>query len=262
MPPAELKDMTSTQPPSHASGLDARDYLEQRLTPRPGDPHYLHLKDLVGALRLLIPGNPGRVLDFGCGGAPYRSLFNTQDYVRADLRGTPGAEVEFSEDSRLPISAGTFDLVFSSQVLEHVSSPAAYLAECNRVLRPGGRLLISTHGTFNDHGCPHDFRRWTLDGLKLELKLEGFHVLEGWKLTNGPRALLYLLRAHERRLLPGSHSPSGLALRLLRLPFRCFPSLVDRACDRHFSTHSVQRLAFGNGEIYIGIILLAEKTTS
>jgi ubiquinone/menaquinone biosynthesis C-methylase UbiE len=45
---------------------------------------------------------------------------------------------------RLAVGDGRFDVVVSFEVFEHLEQPAAYLAECHRVLRPGGRLLLST----------------------------------------------------------------------------------------------------------------------
>src|SRR4029453_17000737 len=44
----------------------------------------------------------------------------------------------------LPFEAGSFDLVFSDNVFEHVANPAAVFAEAFRVLRPGGLFLIKT----------------------------------------------------------------------------------------------------------------------
>jgi SAM-dependent methyltransferase len=44
----------------------------------------------------------------------------------------------------LPFAAGTFDLVLSHAVIEHVADAPRYLAECRRVLAPGGRCYLST----------------------------------------------------------------------------------------------------------------------
>jgi ubiquinone/menaquinone biosynthesis C-methylase UbiE len=44
----------------------------------------------------------------------------------------------------LPFRDGAFDLVLSHSVIEHVLDARAYLAECHRVLRPGGCLYLST----------------------------------------------------------------------------------------------------------------------
>ena len=56
----------------------------------------------------------------------------------------------------------SFDAVLSTQVLEHVADPGALPAERFRVLRPGGRLLLSTHGIFVYHPDPDDYWRWTV----------------------------------------------------------------------------------------------------
>jgi 2-polyprenyl-3-methyl-5-hydroxy-6-metoxy-1,4-benzoquinol methylase len=44
----------------------------------------------------------------------------------------------------LPFRSGSFDWVLSNQVVEHVARPEALLLEARRVLRPGGRLLLTT----------------------------------------------------------------------------------------------------------------------
>jgi 2-polyprenyl-3-methyl-5-hydroxy-6-metoxy-1,4-benzoquinol methylase len=134
--------------------LAAQEYIRQRFEPRPGDPFYLHLSDLMLAVRDLIPSDTNRVLDFGCGGSPYRPFFEPCAYHRADLAGTDSLDFRFGADSRLPDEVSDYDCVLSSQVLEHVCSPFSYLSECYRVLRPGGRLILSTHGLFEDHSCP------------------------------------------------------------------------------------------------------------
>ncbi len=120
------------------------------------------------------------VVDFGSGEAPYKSLFEASscDYLRCDLEGNPLADVHFKEGGRLPFDAGSVDCVVSFQVLEHVWEVQQYLAECKRVLRVDGRLVLSTHGVWLYHPHPGDYRRWTADGLRKELELAGLEVLE------------------------------------------------------------------------------------
>ena len=126
------------------------------------------------------PGD--RVLDYGCADVPYRHFFPPDaDFVAADLPGNPQADVEIAFDGTLPLADESVDAVMSTQVLEHVDDPAVYLSECYRVLRPGGRLLVSTHGIFISHPDPVDYWRWTCAGLERELRRAGFEVvrLEG-----------------------------------------------------------------------------------
>jgi SAM-dependent methyltransferase len=130
-----------------------------------------------------LPRPPGmRVLDYGSAEAPYRRLFpDDADYLAADLPGNPVATVEIAPDGSVPVEDESVDVVLSTQVLEHVTSPALYLAECRRVLRPGGRLLLSTHGLMVYHPDPDDYWRWTCAGLERAVGDAGFEVerLEG-----------------------------------------------------------------------------------
>ncbi|MBV8062345.1 MAG: class I SAM-dependent methyltransferase [Nevskia sp.] len=137
------------------------------------------LRQAIAAMMPQLLPRGGRVLDFGCADSPYRSCVPQGcQYLAADLPGNPKATVLVGADGTLPCADGEFDAVLSSQVLEHVRDPGLYLAECRRVLRPGGRLLLSTHGTMFLHRDPVDYWRWTCDGLRLALEQAGFRVLE------------------------------------------------------------------------------------
>lgn len=119
----------------------------------------------------------GRVLDYGSADAPYRHFFAPEtDFVTADLPGNSAAALEIEPDGTVPAPDGGFDAVLSTQVLEHVTDPAVYLRECFRVLRPGGRMLLSTHGLMIYHPDPDDYWRWTCAGLRRAVQDAGFEV--------------------------------------------------------------------------------------
>lgn len=122
-----------------------------------------------------------RVLDYGCGAMPYHYLFEqagVRDYVGADLERSGGEPpVRLGPRGEIPQSAGLFDAVLSFQVLEHVEDPAFYLSECRRVLKDGGRLLLSTHGFWKYHPEPVDFWRWTSEGLRKTVTAAGFEAV-------------------------------------------------------------------------------------
>ena len=118
------------------------------------------------------------LLDFGCGNMPYRPLFERklQTYLGFDLPGNEMADGIISGDGRLERKDESVDIVLSSQVLEHVASPDTYLTEAFRVLRPGGQLILSTHGVWRYHPDPADFWRWTCDGLKKLISAYDFEI--------------------------------------------------------------------------------------
>lgn len=143
-----------------------------RLHPSPSQPNYLLLRALAAGLRAevrnhLPQGGGARVLDIGCGARPYESLFagRVRSYVGVDGRPGPGVDVIAQADA-IPMDDASFDCVLSSQVVEHVPDPHAAVREMHRLLRPGGVLLLSTHGVARYHPNPEDYWRWTHAGLE------------------------------------------------------------------------------------------------
>jgi len=200
--------------------LSGERFLRERLQPRWGDPDFLCLSDILGVIRPFAAAAPagGRVFDYGCGGAPYESLFShCGEYVRADLVPGPRVQKRLRPDGMTDEPDSSCHAVLSSQVLEHVPDPLAYLREVFRILRPGGEALITTHGLFEEHGCPYDFHRWTVIGLERLSRQAGFEILESRKLTTQIRGAVQLLHYLVETLrLPGRRTPSWYALDFLR----------------------------------------------
>jgi SAM-dependent methyltransferase len=190
------------------------------------------IAELVGDLN--VPQG-GRVLDFGCADQPYRHLFSADvEYVGADLPGNPAGTLEVQPDGTLPVPSQSFDAVLSTQVLEHVQDPGTYLAECHRVLRPGGRMLLSTHGIMVYHPDPVDYWRWTGAGLQRAVEGAGFEVsrFEGimglgatglqlvqdavyWRLPRPLRPVLALVMQALIRVADRMQSPAGRRMNAL-----------------------------------------------
>lgn len=202
-------------PPQVFSPADAR----QRLHPSLRDFDYLHLSDLRDALRPLAAAVVGDIVDYGCGSMPYRRLFpRARSYRGADFPSNLHADLHLPPDGRLEAVADqSVDVVVSFQVLEHVPDPQQYLGECHRVLRPGGQLLLSTHGTWEYHPVPTDYFRWTHEGLERLIRSAGFSAVEGYALTDGTRALLQLAQLSARRARASPASPASRRLLTLAL---------------------------------------------
>ena len=102
----------------------------------------------------------GRVLDAGCGGGgmPLSLAEHAAHVVGIDPldrfrdagvtlgreRRATNLQFALADGMALPFPGGTFDLVLSHAVIEHVPDARLYLEECRRVLRTGGRCYLST----------------------------------------------------------------------------------------------------------------------
>lgn len=235
------------------------EYVRERLHPRPGDRFYLVLSDLVRALRDVSASPGATILDFGAGASPYRSLFPGCQYRQADISTSLACDYLISEDGTVPERSNVFDVVLSTQVLEHVREPHLYLAECFRLMKPGGMLALSTHGLFEEHGCPDDFQRWTADGLKRDVERAGFEITGMKKLTTGPRAIMFFIERHVDIASPSRRSLPGLlhwlGQRALR---RCRPWIHARL-DRYCSDHRIVDSNRPGHAIYICLLCSARK---
>lgn len=229
--------------------------FRERAQPKPGDGNFLPLFDLRTALAEVLADAAGTWLDYGSGTSPYTDLLSGAILKRADVAGSASlaVDIELDDSGRCRVPDGTFDGVLSTQVLEHVRDPAAYLAEAHRLLRPGGRLVLSTHGVWEDHtATAEDLWRWTADGLAKTLESAGFRVDQVQKLTCGTRALISLLERYFRDRLWTDGQPHGWLLRLARLSDHTFPAMLDRYALRHLAGQSS---APGNSErFYITIL--------
>ena len=117
---------------------------------------------------------PYRLLDVGCGEMPYLTLFqpHVREVVGMDTWDNPRASLRGVIES-IPADDASFDVVLCAQVLEHVDDPAQGIRELARVTRPGGRVLLSTHGAMVYHPNPVDLWRWTGAGLDRLFRTNG-----------------------------------------------------------------------------------------
>ncbi len=137
---------------------------------------YLHYAPLWRDLVAELPKLEGRVIDVGCGLQPYRKLLGPRvtEYVGVD-RSSPLSFPDVEGDAlSLPFDDASFDSVMSTQVLEHVLDPRLALANMARVLKPGGRIVLTAPGTWPAHEVPYDFSRFTRWGLETMLAAAGF----------------------------------------------------------------------------------------
>ncbi len=101
-----------------------------------------------------LPNRKTKVLDVGCGSGYFSKKvkergnevsgvdISKEAIKKLRARGIKGKAVDLDEG--LPYEDESFDVVWCTDLIEHVTSPKFLLEEINRILRPGGRLLLST----------------------------------------------------------------------------------------------------------------------
>jgi SAM-dependent methyltransferase len=196
--------------------------VSERLEPSRRSVQYAVRRPLVDWLR--ARERAGRVLDVGCGDRPYRELF--PNAVGFDVPGNPHAELHGSIDA-IPVDDASFDVVLCLQVLEHVPDPATAVRELHRVVRPGGRVLLTTHGVYPFHPNPDDLWRWTHQGLERLFLTNGEWASVTVHAGAGTAATTGMLVAHGLDLLcKRAH------VRPLAVPFVVALNAAGEALDR------------------------------
>lgn len=161
-----------------------------------------------------------KLLDAGCGTGyfSHRALRAGADVVSVDIgvnllkeAQKKGARKPVASDvTKLAFAGDSFDVVLSSECIEHTPSPATAVAELVRVLRPGGIFVIT---------CPNRFWHWSCRlanalGIRPYLGLENWpswSSLRDWSQANGVEVQQHV----GLHLFPFVLTPTHPLLRLL-----------------------------------------------
>lgn len=132
-------------------------------------------RDLLMSKKSYIIGD---VLDLGAGQAKYKKLIqsNARSYTAFDV--AEGDNIDVVGDiHELPFADSTFDTIVCTQVFEHISKPWNVVSEIKRILKPGGKIILTAPFMIPYHAHPFDFYRYTTEGMK-DLFEEDLTILE------------------------------------------------------------------------------------
>lgn len=122
----------------------------------------------------------GTVLDAGSGRGGWREVIEENGAVREalDWQQLEGEKLDWVGDlTDMPqVPDDRFDSVVCHQVLEHIAEPAKALQEMHRVLKPEGHLVLSVPHLSRLHELPHDYFRYTPNGIAALAEQTGFEV--------------------------------------------------------------------------------------
>ena len=158
---------------------------------------YILRKKLLLAINKYSHFMQGKMMDFGCGSKPYKSLFNVNEYVGVDFQGQGHSHENeqidvFYDGVLLPFPDNYFDSVFSTEVFEHVFNLEEMILEIKRVMKPGAKILVTCPFAIPEHEQPNDYARYSSFGLKHLFEKNNFKVVEFEKIGNHFDTLIQL----------------------------------------------------------------------
>lgn len=160
------------------SNLQRLSHTEAKLS----NSEYLVYAPLFKGLKQAITNHATkRLLDIGCGNKPYESWFadKVEEYIGCDIAQSDLNKVDvICEAQSIPFEDKSFDTVFTTQVIEHVGDHEGMLNEAFRLLKPGGKMILSGPFYWPLHEEPHDYFRYTKHGFRLLMEKSGFRVNE------------------------------------------------------------------------------------
>ena len=186
------------------------------------------------------------VLDIGAGKGRYRELFSHCRYMAQDFGKEPGTIGNYtkldiqSDITAIPVKENVFDTLLCFEVLEHVPNPVKAIQEINRILRPGGNLILSAPlGSFLHQEPYHFYGGFTPHWYKYHLENNGFKISS----ITPNKGFFSLLGQETQRFIsltnPFKSNQTSCITRILisflwliALPFACLLPLVADYLDK------------------------------
>lgn len=217
------------------------------------NPFYHARRGLYREIADMAPRLQGRLLDVGCGCKPYRRLFTASEYIGLELdtpdnRKSKRADYYY-DGTTFPFDDHRFDGIICNQVLEHIFAPEHFLEEMRRVVRPGGKLLLTVPFVWDEHEQPWDFARYSSFGLKSLLERNGWTIIEHRKINADVRVLSQLVNAYLYKVLWTRSPAVNLAIcALVMAPFNIFGALLCRVLPANADMYLDQLVLAGRVE--------------
>jgi len=141
--------------------------------------HSYRIEKFVQSIALKFDKKGKNILDIGAENSPYKKYFKHIGYFTQDIKQNSTKTIDFVGDINgglLNIKDESFDFILCTQVLEHIKNPDNAFKTFNRILKPGGKLFLTTHQCFEEHMIPYDYFRFTRYGLKFLGESSGFSL--------------------------------------------------------------------------------------
>jgi SAM-dependent methyltransferase len=196
------------------------------------NPFFIARKNLYKNIEACSGEVSGRILDVGCGRKPYKALFKSEVYIGIDIENEghdhTNEDIDVYYDGKVfPFEDECFDSVLTFQVFEHVFTPNKFMKEINRVLKPGGKLLLAVPFVWDEHEQPNDYARYSSFGLTSILKENGFTIVSLKKSSKGFSAIAQLTIGYLYKLCYSKYKILNGVVTVLLSPLTIFLLLIS-----------------------------------
>ena len=156
--------------------------------------------------------------------------------INLDVEAGPFVDIVASADN-VPLDNLSVDLVISQEMLEHVPNTSNVMNEIYRILRPNGTLYLQVPWVIGYHGCPGDYWRFSVDGIKALVEDSGLSV-QVLHQTVGPFTGFYRIAVEAFAILgsilsPTVYKPFKLIASIFFAPIKLLDLLASRSKYSH-----------------------------
>ena len=217
------------------------------------NPFYFARKGLYQNIKTLSNHISGKVLDVGCGTKPYQDMLKYNEYIGLEYDYTEKklskGEDFFYVGGEFPFEEDEFDSIICNEVLEHVFNPVDFLSEIYRVLKPGGKMLMTVPFLWDEHEQPYDYARYSSFGLKHLLKETGFEIIDSRKSVDDITVIFQMINTYIYKTVSRNKCIKRVKMNFIRLfcsIFNIFGLLFQAILPR-------------NSDLYLDNIVIAKK---
>ncbi len=196
------------------------------------NPFFIARRGLAGAVREFARPLRGRLL---------------LDIESARTRASAVAD-HYYDGRRFPFVDCSFDAVLCNQVLEHVFNPHEFVAEMHRVLKPGGRLVLTVPFVWDEHEQPFDYARYSSFGLRALFEEKGFVIERHKKINANVSVIFQLMNAYLYKILPKPLMMHLIVCATMMAPISVLGVILSKILP-------------DNEDLYLDQIILAKKLT-
>jgi SAM-dependent methyltransferase len=229
----------------------------------------IHKAMMCNKLKRLTPTIKGSWMDIGAGDQPYREYFTGADeylttntkrhYSNDDFEKLKTQTTFWIEDGKaLPVPDHSMDGVACFQVLSVIDSPGEFFREISRVLKPGGKLLLTTDFIYPVWSYEDRYRHTSYNLMKLA-ENNGFSnpLVESF---GGFGSTLYALFMRYVRSFPDIWKRKKMLPKLISaIPYLLLLLLLPLVCLKGIIIYFIEKNSTTNTSFTFNMMLTAEK---